>query len=282
MPDQLSPDEKRRRHYELEKRLAERIRCAPASDRARIAGEAMDTIFREIPWHPLLTLPGDEYHKRLARKIAEFSRWVPYGKDILDIGCGKGEMTAAFAARSNSCTGIDVSAEILKDAPKDANVTYLVMDAVKLDLPDSSFDVALSSQLIEHLHPQDVPNHFREVSRVLRPGGRYVFNTPNRISGPWDVSRYFDDVATGFHLKEWTYSELVAVLREAGFGRIASQALPSSLGWGSLFWLGRRGVWWKLLCERICATIPRKGLRLKLSKVLNVNNIIIAAEKRGG
>lgn len=277
-PDQLTPDQKRRKHYELEKALAERIKAAPASDRARIAGEAMDTVFREIPWHPMLTLPADEYRKRLARKIAAFSPWIPSGKDLLDIGCGKGEMTAAFAGRSKTCTGIDVSAEILKGAPRIPNVTYIVMDAVTLDLPDDSFDIAFSSQLIEHLHPDDVARHFAAVARVLRPGGRYVFNTPNRINGPWDVSRYFDEVATGFHLKEWTYAELVDVLRAAGFGRIVSQVFPGSLGIGPLFRLGVRGIAWKLFCEKLCAKIPHRALRLKLSKVLNVNDIIISAE----
>lgn len=276
--DQLTPDEKRRLHYELEKALAERIKAAPASDRARIAGEAMDTVFREIPWHPMLTLPEDEYRKRLARKIAAFSPWIPPGKGLIEIGCGKGEMTAAFADRSKTCTGIDVSSEILRSAPRIANVTYIVMDAVTLDLPQDSFDIAISSQLIEHLHPEDVARHFAAVARVLRPGGRYIFNTPNRINGPWDISRYFDDVATGFHLKEWTYTELVPLLRASGFARLTSQILPGRLGSGPLFKVGVRSAAWKVLCERLCERIPHKGFRLKVSQGLNVNDVAICAE----
>jgi len=277
-PDQLTHDQKRRIHYELEKALAQLIKAAPASDRARIAGEAMDTVFREIPWHPMLTLPEDEYRKRLARKIAAFSPWIPSGKDLIEIGCGKGEMTAAFAGRSKTCTGIDVSSEILKSAPRIPNVTYIVMDAVTLELPGDSFDIAVSSQLIEHLHPEDVAGHFAAVARVLRPGGCYVFNTPNRINGPWDVSRYFDDVATGFHLKEWTYAEIIAALRAAGFAKIRSQVFPGRLGLGPLFRMGVRSAAWKVLCEKLCAKVRHKTLRLKLSKALNVNDIFISAQ----
>jgi hypothetical protein len=44
--------------------------------------------------------------------------------------------------------------------------------------------------------------------------------TPNRLNGPHDISKYFDDIATGFHLKEYTTSELAALFKEAGFCKI--------------------------------------------------------------
>jgi hypothetical protein len=46
--------------------------------------------------------------------------------------------------------------------------------------------------------------------------------TPNRIAGPHDISKYFDRIATGFHLKEYTVGELAALMREAGFSRVAA------------------------------------------------------------
>jgi len=44
--------------------------------------------------------------------------------------------------------------------------------------------------------------------------------TPNALSGPHDVSRNFDDVPTGLHLKEYTVRELLILFRAAGFSRI--------------------------------------------------------------
>jgi hypothetical protein len=74
-----------------------------------------------------------------------------------------------------------------------------------------------SDQLIEHLHPQDTAEHFCFVRRLLKRGGNYLFRTPHALSGPHDVSAYFSDVPLGFHLKEWTYTELEPLLAETGF-----------------------------------------------------------------
>jgi hypothetical protein len=44
--------------------------------------------------------------------------------------------------------------------------------------------------------------------------------TPNRLNGPHDVSMYFDTVATGFHLKEYTVAELYHLFQTAGFSKM--------------------------------------------------------------
>jgi SAM-dependent methyltransferase len=81
-------------------------------------------------------------------------------------------------------------------------------------------DVAFSNQLMEHLHPDDAVAQLQGIARALRPGGVYLCLTPNRASGPHDISKSFDDVATGFHLKEYTFTELRGILRAAGFGSV--------------------------------------------------------------
>jgi SAM-dependent methyltransferase len=78
-------------------------------------------------------------------------------------------------------------------------------------------DVVFSYQMLEHLHPEDMPHHLETVCRMLKPGGRYVFSTPHRYSGPHDISAYFSDYPVGFHLKEWTYREMGQVIKDAGF-----------------------------------------------------------------
>ena len=44
--------------------------------------------------------------------------------------------------------------------------------------------------------------------------------TPHRFTGPHDISKYFDKVATGFHLKEYTYKELYYLFKSVGFRKI--------------------------------------------------------------
>jgi SAM-dependent methyltransferase len=73
---------------------------------------------------------------------------------------------------------------------------------------------------MEHLHPEDAAEQLRNIYRVLKPGGRYICITPSKLSGPHDVSKYFDDEPTGFHLKEYSTGELAAVFRIAGFQEI--------------------------------------------------------------
>jgi SAM-dependent methyltransferase len=80
--------------------------------------------------------------------------------------------------------------------------------------------VAYSNQLMEHLHPDDAFEQLCEIYRVLAPGGIYLCLTPNSLTGPHDISRYFDSVATGFHLKEYSIRELTGLFRSVGFSRL--------------------------------------------------------------
>ena len=55
---------------------------------------------------------------------------------------------------------------------------------------------------------------------MIALGGSYFCVTPNSLNGPHDVSKYFDTVARGFHLKEYTFTELDALFRQFGFRRM--------------------------------------------------------------
>ncbi len=84
-------------------------------------------------------------------------------------------------------------------------------------MPPGSVDVAYSNQLMEHLHPDDAAEQLREIFKALAPGGTYLCFTPNSMTGPHDVSRSFDRVATGLHLHECTVTELNRMLKDVGF-----------------------------------------------------------------
>jgi hypothetical protein len=55
---------------------------------------------------------------------------------------------------------------------------------------------------------------------VLRQNGTYLCVTPSRLNGPHDISKYFDDEATGLHIKEYTNAELQALFLAAEFFRL--------------------------------------------------------------
>jgi hypothetical protein len=73
---------------------------------------------------------------------------------------------------------------------------------------------------MEHLHPDDAFDQLQNIYNALVPGGIYICITPNRLTGPHDISRYFDEFATGFHMKEYTTLELSNLFRKVGFSRV--------------------------------------------------------------
>lgn len=126
---------------------------------------------------------------------------------VLDVGCGTGYGSAMVAARVGEVVGIDSSEEAVARAKAKHqldNVEFVAMPATELRFPDGSFDAAYSIQVIEHI--EDVELHLSEVGRVLRPGGKFVVATPNRLTySP-------DGLHNAFHVREYAADELEDLL----------------------------------------------------------------------
>ncbi len=279
----IEVDERIRQHYLLEKRLARRIIASSRESRAEIAAEAYNELFSRIPWHSQLDDSAEKERKRLAEKRLRFEHLLLPNSDVLDIGSGTAYWIRYLARKSTGrCVGVDISKEVLIRRPDDPpNLELYVMNAVELDFPAGSFDIALGSQLVEHLHPDDVEDHFASVHNVLRENGVYALDTPSRLDGPHDVSKYFDDVASGFHLREWTYEELANCLRKVGFRRTRTMVLPWRLAKRSPLCVRLGTVPVDLLIpgEKLVGAISHKRLRIALCKACRVVPIYIIAQK---
>lgn len=99
---------------------------------------------------------------------------VPAGSRIVEIGSGPPNETTSFLASIGPVTGVDVSDEHLGNPELADAHTF---DGRALPLPDASADACVSNYVLEHV--EDPAAHFAEVRRVLRPGGVYLFRTPN-------------------------------------------------------------------------------------------------------
>ncbi len=114
------------------------------------------------------------------------------GKRILDIGCGYGWFED-FALKNNvkSVMGTEITDVDLKTAKKhirDERAGFRVASAIKLPFKNSSFDTVVAWEVLEHI-PKDTENTmFKEISRVLKKGGKLYLSTPY---ASWQ-SRFFD------------------------------------------------------------------------------------------
>lgn len=103
------------------------------------------------------------------------------GSKTLEIGCGIGSLVSELSSQGYDITGTDISREaIAYGLKKHGDIKLGVQPAEALSYENESFDIVLSFDLLEHI--AQVDKHVSEVWRVLRPGGYYLFQTPNKYS----------------------------------------------------------------------------------------------------
>jgi SAM-dependent methyltransferase len=130
-------------------------------------------------------------------------------KDVLDLGCNAGYGSKIIKASQARVAGVDVSPEVIDLARRNYGalaIEFLCFDGGSLPFADRSFDFVTIFHMIEHL--TDYPRFFAEILRVLRPGGKVIFTTPNCLlrlhpgTRPWNPS----------HVREFSAEELKALL----------------------------------------------------------------------
>jgi len=124
------------------------------------------------------------------QKALELAQIHP-GERVLDIGCGRGELVVHAAMLGAQAVGIDYAEEAVRIAeealaghPAEVRdrTDVQLMNARALEFDDRSFDLAVMSDVVEHLYPHELAEALRETWRVLRPGGRLIVHTcPNRL-----------------------------------------------------------------------------------------------------
>lgn len=110
-------------------------------------------------------------------------RGEPQGLRVLDVGCGGGLLSEQFAAMGCDVTGIDRSLPTLAAARQHAEasglpIRYLEGSAEQLAFDSATFDVVCCCDVLEHVDSPDAV--IGEISRVLKPGGVFFFDTINR------------------------------------------------------------------------------------------------------
>lgn len=111
--------------------------------------------------------------------IESYARPMPEEGICLDVGCSAGAMTVVFAPLFRRTLGLeyDEAALLAVEPSYREQIEFLRGDAMSLPLPDNSVDAVVCAQVYEHV-PDD-RQLFREIYRVLVPGGFVFFSGPN-------------------------------------------------------------------------------------------------------
>jgi SAM-dependent methyltransferase len=112
-------------------------------------------------------------------RFLEAARALIPGADMLEIGTGTGVMLHALLERGMCARGVEINPALIAESRKwFGELPVLPVSGVELPFPDASFDLVVSFDVFEHIRDSDA--HLREVSRVVKPGGRYLMQTPSK------------------------------------------------------------------------------------------------------
>lgn len=166
--------------------------------------------------------PVDAFHIRgreATVELAARARLAP-GLAVLDVGCGLGG-SARYLAREHGCrvTGIDLTRDYVEAATALAGlvglqslVEFRQSSALALPFPDGRFDVVWTEHV--QMNVADKRAFYRELARVLAPGGRLVFH--DVFLGPAGEPRY---------PVPWAEEESISFLATAGSVRTSLEDL---------------------------------------------------------
>jgi len=157
--------------------------------------------------------------------ISKFN--IDKNSKILDVGANYGSLIFnLYREGYNDIIGVDINKEAIEKGRKEYSKIknkLMVYDGKKIPFKNNSFDVVLMFDVIEHI-PNIQEFLEKEVYRVLKKGGIFIFQTPNKpINIAWV---YVDNFS--FLVKWWeehcslqTYFSLKRILRKANFNKIS-------------------------------------------------------------
>lgn len=108
-------------------------------------------------------------------RVPTFLKWMGKGQKVLDCGVHTGMNTNEFA-KENDVTGLDLP-KVVEKYKKKYNFRSFGVDLnQRFNTADSYFDVVVAGEVIEHLN--DPPSFMEEMSRLLKPKGKFIMSSP--------------------------------------------------------------------------------------------------------
>ncbi|MFE0648474.1 class I SAM-dependent methyltransferase [Streptomyces sp. NPDC059534] len=176
----------------------------------RDAYDAMAAVYAQMFQDPL----GDRPLERaLVGAFAELVR-AGGGGDVVDLGCGPGQVTGYLQGLGLEVFGVDAS-PVMVGLAREAfpGLRFEVGSMAALGVEDGALGGVLSRWSVIHTPPKDVPVVLAEMARVLAPGGHLLIAF-SATDGPQDVTEAYDHaVVTAYR---WDPDHFAGMLRDQG------------------------------------------------------------------
>lgn len=166
------------------------------------------------------------YRRRVEMCLAECKG----GESILEVGFGSGLTFLNLSTLYHKIYGLDLTCNVeeVKQVFAARGIHPILQngDVRKMPYPDNQFDTVLLISILEHLKPGELEQAFREVQRVLKPGGQMVYGVP--VERPLMVLMFR---LLGYNIRKYHFSteKDVAQNAERFFKKVSVQPMKAPL-----------------------------------------------------
>ncbi len=108
-------------------------------------------------------------HETVRSKFADYLSQIGVNDktNILELGCGTGELTRFLLPLTNNIVGLDISSEPLAQFMR-LGLKWVLADATHIPFPDNAFDIIIASAILHHLNKEQLGQCLKECYRVTR------------------------------------------------------------------------------------------------------------------
>lgn len=144
-------------------------------------------------------------------------------RQVLDLGSGPGNVAQVFAEKGAEVTGADFSPQMVKVArTRYPHISFKETNAEQIPFADGAFDAVVCNYVVHHFARPEVV--FREIFRVLKPGGRFVFSVWGAPEDQSSVGAFFEAVMAHHDLAELPHGPLFGVTQRSVYEPLMTQA----------------------------------------------------------
>jgi SAM-dependent methyltransferase len=167
-------------------------------------------IYQQLPYETVMEREP-EWRGFFAPLLAAARRHRPSGR-LLDVGCGTGLLVKMAGEAGYDAWGVEISARLSRHAREVLGLNVIHSDLAGAGFPDGHFDVVVLSHVLEHL--TDPEHVFRDIRRVLAPGGVAIVEVPNMAGLQVPLMReMWSGWMPNMHVWQFTPKTLEATLR---------------------------------------------------------------------